>query len=403
MVIMETQNKITMRILIISTIVVLAIGSSFAFLLARKAINLGKTEDMETSLATAKDLKLSFSDCLDGEECNSITQDLGLGESAIKEFKIENNSTYNLKYVLYFQELFNTFKNDELVYKIENIDTNEVVIDENPMPYRESLDFNIPITKEISIKKNETHKYRMTIKFKNMPYDQSENMDAEYRFVLGFSESKVEKLIGLNEYARLYTPDFSKTSETDEGVYSIEYDNTHAYFYRGTVEDNYFKLGETLYRISRINSDGSLRLAYNGTLDNILKDNIDSTLDSWYQENIVLPNLESFVVENGYCSDPVDELNTPTLSCNNPQNKKVGLLSVQDVVMAGGNTVSNEKYYLHMGKPYWLSNDYLVDADGSIKVTSEVTSSGVVPVVNIGHEFVENIKGSGTLEDPYTI
>lgn len=403
MVIMETQNKITMRILIISTIVVLAIGSSFAFLLARKAINLGKTEDMETSLATAKDLKLSFSDCLDGEECNSITQDLGLGESAIKEFKIENNSTYNLKYVLYFQELFNTFKNDELVYKIENIDTDEVVIDENPIPYRESLDFNIPITKEISIKKNETHKYRMTIKFKNMPYDQSENMDAEYRFVLGFSESKVEKLIGLNEYARLYTPDFSKTSETDEGVYSIEYDNTHAYFYRGTVEDNYFKLGETLYRIARINSDGSLRLAYNGTLDNILKDNIDSTLDSWYQQNIVLPNLESFVVENEYCSDPVDELNTPTLSCNNIQNKKVGLLSVQDVVMAGGNTVQNEKYYLHMGKPYWLNNEYLVDTDGSIKATSDVTSSGVVPVVNIGHEFVESIKGTGTLEDPYTI
>ncbi len=66
--------------------------------------------------------------------------------------------------------------------------------------------------------------------------------------------------------------EFTKTATTDEGIYSmIDYDGEETYYFRGAVEDNYVKFaknakGQDLYwRIIRINSDGSIRMIYDGT------------------------------------------------------------------------------------------------------------------------------------------
>ena len=66
------------------------------------------------------------------------------------------------------------------------------------------------------------------------------------------------------------TPDFSKTAQTDEGMYATEDDWGTSYYYRGAVNDSWFQFGtnssgQPLYwRIIRVNGDGTVRLIYNG-------------------------------------------------------------------------------------------------------------------------------------------
>ena len=70
-----------------------------------------------------------------------------------------------------------------------------------------------------------------------------------------------------------YTPDFTKSACDDEtceshekGIYeTTDYDGNPTYYYRGSVENNYVKFAEYYWRIIRINSNGSIRMIYDGT------------------------------------------------------------------------------------------------------------------------------------------
>ena len=70
-----------------------------------------------------------------------------------------------------------------------------------------------------------------------------------------------------------YTPDFTKSACDDEtceshekGIYeTTDYDGNPTYYYRGSVENNYVKFAGYYWRIIRINSNGSIRIIYDGT------------------------------------------------------------------------------------------------------------------------------------------
>ena len=70
-----------------------------------------------------------------------------------------------------------------------------------------------------------------------------------------------------------YTPDFTKSACDDsscesheKGIYeTTDYDGKPTYYYRGSVEDNYVKFAGYYWRIIRINSNGSIRMIYDGT------------------------------------------------------------------------------------------------------------------------------------------
>ena len=70
-----------------------------------------------------------------------------------------------------------------------------------------------------------------------------------------------------------YTPDFTKSACDDsscesheKGIYeTTDYDVKPTYYYRGSVENNYVKFAGFYWRIIRINSNGSIRMIYDGT------------------------------------------------------------------------------------------------------------------------------------------
>ena len=71
-----------------------------------------------------------------------------------------------------------------------------------------------------------------------------------------------------------YVPDFTKSACDDsscesheKGIYeTTDYDGNPTYYYRGSVENNYVKFAGYYWRIIRINSNGSIRMIYDGTV-----------------------------------------------------------------------------------------------------------------------------------------
>ena len=107
----------------------------------------------------------------------------------MKTFKIKNDSLGNSSFDLYFKELQNTFKNGALVYKIENIDTNEELVPETEVPESLEKSEKISIKKSIPIAKDQTQNYRMTITFKSIDANQNENLNAVYSIKLSILPS----------------------------------------------------------------------------------------------------------------------------------------------------------------------------------------------------------------------
>ena len=69
-----------------------------------------------------------------------------------------------------------------------------------------------------------------------------------------------------------YIPDFTKSACDDEvceshekGIFETTDADGTSYYYRGSVENNYFKFADLWWRIIIINGDGTIRLIYDGT------------------------------------------------------------------------------------------------------------------------------------------
>ena len=89
---------------------------------------------------------------------------------------------------------------------------------------------------------------------------------------LYFKKTKtVDSVLGKLEVYE-YTPDFTKSACDDEfceshekGIFETTDTNGVTYYYRGSVENNYFYFANLWWRIIRINGDGTIRLIYDGT------------------------------------------------------------------------------------------------------------------------------------------
>lgn len=220
--------------LLVSSLTLLGLFVSYAW-----AVNV-RSENEIVEVETANNLKLIYKDCNSSNEesCSSINKDLEPGESVEKIFEVTNTSPRDLSFNLYFKELFNSFLNDDLVYKIENTTTNEVLVAETPLRFSELKLYDLIIKQDINIKANSTDQYKLTVTFLNKEENQNYNLDASYSLKLTIGNYKkdgiVPKIVAsimdktpLPEDESLKineTPDFGKTSpiakEYMEFVYS---------------------------------------------------------------------------------------------------------------------------------------------------------------------------------------
>ena len=223
---------------------------------------------------------------------------------------------------------------------------------------------------------------------------------------------------------------------------------------------------DTLYKILGVtagNSETSVKFGYvrYGTSSkevaqtNTNDSTIKTYLDNWYKTNISGTENEQYLADNIFCNDRSISTNKPSSSYSNlgygtertayrwtyfadssynnkmmlicPQQNDaftvsdtangngaltypIGLITTDEVVLAGGWWANNNGYYLYSGSWYWASpSDYF---DGNIPSVTFVDSTGLAgnsvavdrgwgvrPVLNLSPEVLNN--GDGTMNDPY--
>ena len=166
---------------------------------------------------------------------------------------------------------------------------------------------------------------------------------------------------------------------------------------------------------------------------------IKGVLDNWYSTNIANKGYDDKVVSTpGFCNDrntrsgdswvssgttfyyaPYERIvstHQPTLKCSNTNDiytTKVGLITADEVIFAGGTTSSNSSYYLYTGQYYWTMSPSNTISSGDAYVftvysTGQLnynvvgwTAPGVRPVLNLSADIT--LTGEGTQSNPYVV
>ena len=106
---------------------------------------------------------------------------------------------------------------------------------------------------------------------------------------------------------------------------------------------------------------------------------------------------------------------TPSFECSNSNDlytTKIGLITADEVMYAGGTGSSNYGYYLYTGNYYWTMSPYYFDSTGFAYVffvsnygylnNYGVLGAGSVrPVISLSTN--NTITGSGTINDPFVV
>ncbi|MEG0909672.1 MAG: hypothetical protein RSH78_04855, partial [Bacilli bacterium] len=252
-------------------------------------------------------------------------------------------------------------------------------------------------------------------------------------------ETFAEIILKNNKPSDVALTKFSDASTTKEGLIKTKDELGDSYYFRGDIINNYVSFGGKIWRIVRINGDGSVKLVLDGLTDvlikyydstafNFIDTNIHNELEEWYKLN--LKDLRDFIANYKFCNDLVKSDETsfyasydrisvnyiPTDVCLGDKiSLKIGILTADEVVLAGANNNENKNYYLYNEKissSYFtmtslkmvdgLYYPYMVNANGSVNTTTPGNLlRGVRPVINI----IKNIAvtGDGTKDNPYLL
>jgi len=227
------------------------------------------------------------------------------------------------------------------------------------------------------------------------------------------------------------------------------------YYFRGDVKNNFVKFANQTWRIIRINEDGTVRIILNGrindltyffnnkfnTYDKMYYSNSDAaktTLDNWYKTNIKGKGYDSYISTECFCEQiKVKYHNSftggnatfekyqsyiPNFKCVNDGNDKgilnlkVGLISYDEVALAGGYyKQNNNNYYLYNGVNIgWTTSPAGFWDDGATAYVWAVGVNGdpdwyyisslkasLRPVINLKCDVLAT--GTGTSSDPYVV
>lgn len=289
------------------------------------------------------------------------------------------------------------------------------------------------VSQQVSINGNETVNY--TLKFKG---NDKEKYSGTIQIGLRENEENTFANVVLtnNKVNETSLTENGESALLDEGLLKKEDDLGVAYYFRGNVKNNNVVFANKNWKIVKINGDGSVKLVLDGILEEISKyynDNYDFTsssiyekLNNWYDNN--LTDYSDYIAYYKFCNDNVLEEGNytsynrvitnkiPTFVClGNQVNSRIGLLTIDEVSLAGGSTSENKEYYLYnenIKTPYYtmsgalnkydLYYPFAIDENGTI--TSNINGNllrGVRPVINIVK--TAKVSGDGTVDNPYQI
>ena len=209
----------------------------------------------------------------------------------------------------------------------------------------------------------------------------------------------------LKENTSLVDEIINKNKIVNEGN-GLYFDDNN-YIFKGQVNNNYVYYSGLLWRIVKINKDGSIKLISEEVLTSLYWDNTDnfedSTLNNWLNDKILTKlSHQEYLSNINICVDILDKVENK--ECEKYFNKqKIGFLSVDEYIESKG-----KQSYLNNGKSYWLSNpDYngnmwYVNSDGGLSNVNSDSNYGIRATILLKDGIV-NISGDGTFDKPFII
>ena len=207
-------------------------------------------------------------------------------------------------------------------------------------------------------------------------------------------------------------------SSIDDNMYKT-YDNTGiTYYYNNVVDNNYVKVGDILFRIIRINGNGSVRLFSENTINESIfndikkdisyKGNIKDIVDKWYEDNLI--NYNDLFSDEVFCVTNKEEIDmNSTLECNSDNiytvsnellKYPVGLITSEEAIYAGFNGYLKDKNIWTMS--FYKDDMIFVLKDNMIKTAMNSEEFGISPVVNIKSDILVE-SGDGSSVNPYIL
>lgn len=354
-------------------------------------------------------------------------------------FSVTNNKESELVYYIFLENI--TGSNEDWKYDLKERNNKVSILQGEVTKEDPSL------ASMIKISSGETHFYTLTIA--------SDIFDLKAKLKIDLEEGREEyfasTIIKNNQVKKeTQTSIGEELALGEEGLIESKDDFGTIYYFRGNSSNNYVSFANYIWRIVKINSDGSVRLILDDYIDSTsnfylsqgnqtIKEKLDfsqnkmqEALNEWYQKNLI--EYEKNLISSKYCVDDsiFNTDNTKNYYLGNNRllrdlsatynclgtnyTSRIGLLSADEVVLAGGTTqFDNEEYYLYLPNKmvsWWTMTPSHSDEENITffevttkgKVAAESIGTyyrGVRPVINLVKRTI--VSGTGTSSDPYTL
>ena len=279
-------------------------------------------------------------------------------ENIVNELSRKEDLVYTLTCTSYLKEGFSLASNGTITGTVDG--TCSGVTTEKQFPSTSTM--SVMTTNTIDT--THTHAYKLTITYKEMGEDQSEDMGKTFSAKVNIVDlranadkinpystnknalnyqiinSALEGGTNRTTYGSEVTTFTSISGENERVLNTAPDDYGTSYYYRGNVLDNYVTFADKTWRIVRINGDGSIRLVlddvakdssgnvikttfnssrddnayigymygtpgsttYDASHDNINDSTIKTAVDKWYEDNLKT-NYANYLADTLFCND----------------------------------------------------------------------------------------------------
>jgi len=406
--------KKTLIAIFTTAIILTLIGLSYAYFTGRVI------GDKKELLVTSKNIRIVFTD-----EREISNGGITPGWKDSKTFSVKNESNNVFYYNIIFENLVNTFVTEGfLQYKITSTDggySSEGYLD---IP-KSSTPTDVILASNIELPIDVTHNYTVEFVYHNSDtVNQNEDQGKIFEGNLFITEGeKISKTLA-DKLKSDYKPkpgrtDFSVIDDGEAALYTGTDDQGTTYYFSGDGTDmrNWVSFAGKLWRVIRINGNGSVRLLYAGSggedgyigsaqtynnsdnhpgyvgwkystgssldaiRENANKSNAYTTVENWYN---ALSSTDKNYIDNEaiYCNDRElrfgdtfsvsnsfyyaaygrirEKPHSLTLKCSNSSDRfnTFGLMTADEIVFSGGS------FYRNNSQAY-----YYLAKDGSSSVT----------------------------------
>lgn len=174
-----TKHYKVLAVLVFGIVVIYISGLSYAYF----SVDVSNENNQSITESTGS-MKLTYTDCANSRnsDCAVINEEMDLGSSITKSFRVENTGTLSSSYYIRFESVDSTFVNNELTYTLSTLGGTTLVA-ETPLPYGTYTNVNLY---QDTLAPGASKEYKIVMKFLDISSGNNEsNSSAAFTIKMG--------------------------------------------------------------------------------------------------------------------------------------------------------------------------------------------------------------------------